>query len=242
MSPQRSTTKESFSNQDLQRLLEAVFPNLPSNPFSEIEGTLDLLRTLTLDAREWQEEATHTLDHIQTRTFGILFLQVIKTIKFIVGLLPAGRAILIVIAIVTLLTSYLEGETITTEKVRDVIKSSGLARLVEDILRQLEEITARATDDLETFGATVSQLLAGLASDLQTYVDQAEAIADELANADADNWLQATLIGEQRLRELVRQFVESANLSANLQLVATAIVGEIKAHIQQLPNIAKELA
>lgn len=130
-----------FDLEDLERLLGSIFEGVEGNPFEKIKEQLLELSSDLVDqekiTEEYRTEVFDQLEHIRARTFGILILQILKTIKLFMSLLPGGRVILIVLAGLALLESLFNDGTVSAGAIRDAVAKTGLADFIDDTLAQL---------------------------------------------------------------------------------------------------------
>lgn len=220
------------------RILDSVIQG--ETPASQL---LEQLQELAVQGREWQEQTSAelfpALERIQSRTFGILILQIIKTIQFIAGLLPAGRIVLIVLAVVSLLVSYFDTGQVTGADVRRVIEETGVGKLIDQIIQELGEKADEAIVDLEALGAGITELLVGLGNDLQVEADELRSSYRDLVTAPVLELEETAQVVSQRMLNQAGRIVQSANLSSNLTLVVQSIVDSLRKRIEALRTAAE---
>lgn len=220
------------------RILDSVIQG--ETPASHL---LEQLQELAVQGREWQEQTSAelfpALERIQSRTFGILILQIIKTIQFIAGLLPAGRIVLIVLAVVSLLVSYFDTGQVTGADVRRVIEETGVGKLIDQIIQELGEKADEAIVDLEALGAGITELLVGLGNDLQVEADELRSSYRDLVTAPVLELEETAQVVSQRMLNQAGRIVQSANLSSNLTLVVQSIVDSLRKRIEALRTAAE---
>lgn len=236
-------SKLSEDPKGLKRILEGI--GLSEDEARDLLRKIEAIFTTVIEAREWQEDFTAQempevfkhLDKIETRTFGILILQVIKTVKLIISLMPAGRLILVALAVVTLLANYLDTGSLTTENVKEVIRKTGAGQLVEKVLEQIDEAVGLVVGKLDSIESEARSLMGGLQDDLDGYARLLDAAyGDLLSNVEEQQRL-----GRRAVFQAANSLREDANLAGNLQFLFAALFQEGKAPLETLKTIARRL-
>lgn len=236
-----------FTIEDVERILRAVFPDLKEeNPLGVIQARLlDIMEDIddmrsddALDRRSRDEQ----LDKIQSRTFGILILQIINIIRIMMGLLPAGRVVLMVIAGTGLITTFLQSGKVSGEDIRNAIEQSGLSEFISNQLKKLRELADGVADDIDTtidLGASVVEAAALRA---QTNLIDLQFLANELAEASQLNDPQEIIARMERVTaETIGRATELTNLTSNLDSLIIGSLRTLPQQVRAIPNEAAKL-
>jgi len=253
----------------LERLFKALIPTDREDPFGEIEKRLIDLGNALLEGD--QDEIDHRqevdkyqafvkgeLESIKNRTFGIMVLQIFRTIKFFFGLLPQGRIILLLIAGMGLATTLLQGEKPSLSDIRAAVQSTGIGNFIDKIMDEIEKIVSDTTLNVETLADEITSMFRGLSSDttflereLNTAVSQLQLIASDVG-ASIPTGKESTPfqggIGERLaavvtgLESMSAPLEQAANVASNGAVFLPAILRGIEKRIRSIPEAAAKLA
>jgi len=251
-----------FEVEDFERLFRAILPDGRPNPFGEIAEALSLLaerfETEIKVTQAYRDKAEDSRDDIKSRTFGILFLQIFKTLKFFFGLLPQGRVILIIIAVIGIGTALMQNKSVSLGAVRDAVRSTGIGDFIDKVLKELKEEVGEMATELGDLADVISVTVAQSAGKFET-VEQLLAIAQEdLATAQgffthfqgqfAEGFEelggQAQEATNSAIAALTRGLAEASlggNALANIDVFFTPTLRKIPGQLQQIPDLAQKL-
>ena len=223
-----------FETADIERLFRAILPSGREDPFGKIE---DLLLKISEELQkdgvlhdEFREKTKEQLDSIESRTFGILLLQIFRTISFFFRLLPQGRLIILAVVIIGLVQSLLEDGQPSLDAIKAAAKATGLSAFVDRIIDELKKFTDEIAGDMSQIADVASVTFAQLSFDMDFMLNGVDRLAfklDELGrHIDANNINQAFFALQDTLPELtvIRQ---RALLGSNLANNAADLIGPI---------------
>lgn len=237
-----------FDVEDIERLFRALIPSGLPDPFGRLEKLLQQLHLDQNDQEEitdlHREELFKRLDSIQRRTFGILILQIFRTIKLFMGFLPQGRIILIIIAVLGLGQMLLEDGEVSVGSIRDAVASTGIAKFIDDIMEQIKEQAdllanhtmelANATSEIfVSVSARVDQTSSGLTLMLNGLSSQQYETVDEMRIA-------LDIAYDQGL-SLASGLVPAGNAAANGADLIGPALRAIDDRIREFPDLALRL-
>lgn len=237
-----------FNVEDIERLFRALVPSGGTDPFGKIEEMVLSLAEehakegLTTD--QYREQVFERLDSIESRTFGILFLQIFKTLKFFFGLLPQGRIILIVLAAITLLTALLQDGEVSIGSIREAVAKTGLADFIEKLLEELTAFVKEIADHIEELANQTSEVFVSVAGNLDQSLANLTVLANDLIPAPTDQALDLELrmaTVQQGLLAEVRRMAPTSNLAANGADLIGPALRAIDERVREIPGVALKL-
>ena len=169
-----------FQVEDIERLFRALNPAGGPDPLGDIENlVLKFFESYEQDQVElekYREKTDDTLNSIRTRTFGILILQIFKTLKLFFSLLPQGRVILLVVGVLGLAQTLLEGEKPSLLDIRAAVESTGIGKHLDAIMAEINQVTgelARSIQDLTDGIGEIFIMLGGHTEAVTTMIGSA---------------------------------------------------------------------
>lgn len=237
-----------FTIEDVERLFRALVPSGQPDPFGRIERLiLSLAEEEAKDqiiTDQHREEILEELASIKARTFGILFLQIFRTLKFFLGLLPQGRLILIVIAGIGLLTVLLDEGEVSGQAIRDAVAQTGLAKFIDRILEELGVFTNAVADRVQELSNLSAGLFVSVAGAVDAaQVDLAQAAQDLISTGGETEEAAAERIrrAHDAVTRAANRLLPAGNAAANgADLVGPALRG-IHSSIREIPGMALKL-
>jgi len=251
-----------FDVEDFERLFRALLPDARPDPFGE------LFKNLTDQAERFEEEIKATQDYrdgaeearadIKTRTFGILFLQIFKTLKLFFGFLPQGRVIILVIAVLGLASTLINNKPVTLEGIREAVASTGIADFIDKVLAELKESVGEIATELSDVADVLSVQIAQAAGRFEN-LEQIFAISQfdaevvlgffqELQGQFVPGFEEAGGRAQASLGRLVTTLgtglgtaTIGANAASNIDVFLTPILRNIPAEINKIPDLAGKL-
>lgn len=234
-----------FTISDVERILKALLPDNREDPLATLEDSLLALRE---DFGEWTEDATDRFDSLEARTFGILILQVIKTVKTIFGLLPAGRVILIAITVLGLISAYLEDGTLSIDTAKNVIKESGLGDFINEKLKTIQaeaEVLAEGVRTTTIMARDSFVALAGDTEAIESRLHDLLHLMDQAVSSNAAepafNITSAAQQWRTYVELLIADMTPVATLANNADVVIGPVLASIEERIREIPQIAKAM-
>lgn len=240
-----------FTNADIQRLFRAILPANRPDPFGRLEELAvteaeeNLKNQILLE--KFQKDVFDQLDSIESRTFGILFLQIFKTIRLFMGFLPQGRIILIVIAGIGLLTALLQDGEVSVGSIREAVAKTGLADFIDKIFGELNTVVGNIADDAGVLADVVAELFVQIAGTLDNHLDQLGLIAAELVQAQGgeavsiESLEQKMTLVRDRLIGQTQLMAPTANAAANGADLISPILRGVDERIREIPGLAAKL-
>lgn len=234
-----------FEVEDIERLFRALIPSGTEDPFGRIEKLIldvSLDHKMAAEGQEILEERLfEKLDSIENRTFGILFLMIFRTIKIFLGLLPAGRIIIIALAIFTLLSTALETGGISADDIAAAAKKTGLADWLSKVLDDLEEHAALLSTHVEDLVLLTTEMFASISSDIDgTIFNLNQVYKDSLTDPGEDPEAKFARLQSDVLAQAAR-LAPTGNAANNLkELLGPALQG-ISKRIREIPDQARQL-
>jgi len=241
-----------FQVEDIERLFRALIPSGQPDPFGRIEeivlalGEEHAKDAVLLDKN--QKDVGEELEDIKSRTFGILFLQVFKTLSFFLRLLPQGKIILLAVAIIGLLTTVLQDGDVSGAAIRDAVRNTGLAKFIDDILEELKKFTTEIADNVEELSFAASDVFASVAIQLDANINALQNLVGDLSTFDIGNDLEALETAKARMSqvafemdEIVNNLVFPANAASNSDLILGPALRALDDEIRTIPTLALKL-
>ena len=237
-----------FDTPDIERLFRALIPSGSPDPFGKLEEMLlSLAEEHSKDGiltDKFREEVKSELDSIKSRTFGILFLQIFKTIKLFMGFLPQGRIILIVIAAIGLLTALLQDGTVSGASIREAVAKTGLAKFIDKLLADLTTFVEGIAVHVEELANVTSEVFVSIAGSLDEAEVEVRDIIAQLTpiggETEEEQGLRIALARDKAL-SIQRRLLPAGNAASNgADLVGPALRG-LDDRIRTIPNMALKL-
>lgn len=237
--------EQAFTTRDVERILKALFPDVRENPLGEIRSQLIEVREELL-AFEQQTDATNEelfeeLDKIQARTFGILILQIIKTIKTLMGLLPAGRVILLAIAAIGLITTLLENGEVTGSDIKNAVEQSGFGAFIREQLRRIQDIASAQAQRIEDVIDLGSDVVQAGARKAEVVLGDLEFTLNQLETETFENAEQVVDAIRPILIETADQALQLLNLTSNSDSLIFGALRAVPERIRRIPQEAASL-
>jgi len=251
-----------FDVEDFERLFRAILPDAIPDPFGEIRTALVTLgERFEEEVKEtdtYRDKADETRDAIQSRTFGILLLQIFKTLKLMFGFLPQGRIILIIIAVMGLATTLLNDKPVTLAGIRKAVESTGIADFIDSILEELKKSVGEMATELSDVGDIISVQVAQSAGKFEN-IEQLLAITEgdvQVALNFFNNFTNQISPGFEALGEGARTSLETslralsgalgnatlgANAMSNVDVFLMPILRRLPDEIKKIPDLAGKL-
>jgi len=243
-----------FQVEDIERLFRALLPSGREDPFGSIEEKLLELGKALIEGDEahleFQEFLKNELAAIQRKTFGILLLQIFSTIKFFFGLLPQGRVILLIVAAVTIINSFLNDEKPSLLDVKNAIASTGIGKFIDDILAEIQSAADQLGASVSQTADITSQMFVAMAGRLEGTEATVEAALVSLARIqevtvdtpgalfDVQRTAETTLL---QLRQALPGLTEATSLASNGAELIGPILRGIDDEISKFPTLALKL-
>lgn len=218
-----------FEPDDIIRLLEAILPSDAENPFELIEEKLLQIQT---DQVAWETFASDRFDSLEARTFGILILQLIRTIKIIFTLIPGGQFIIVALMLFTLIDTFLDEGSLSVSKIIEAVEESGLLNLLKEKLEAIQAIVDTQADKVETMALAARDAFFALSKDAAAIEGLATLPIGEF---DPDKLLT-------RFRDIAAIASPMTNLAFNSDQFIGPILAEIPGKIRAIPALASKLA
>lgn len=273
---------------DLERLLTALFPDLPGNPFEGIDSELQTLSELLeqssqerkelaqsiesipafpraefaalvglvrglskqvtllddslLNHREhfalFEKDTEEQLDDIQTRTFGILILQIVKTLKFFLSLVPKTKYVLFGLSILSIIVLYLDKQEVTAADVNNVLRDTGLASLLQNALAFIESEVAQLVSTGEIVADEVSGIFQAQASDMALAAATLRDASRRLTSANPASALQvANEVASSELERIAVILTDQQVLAGNARDLIAGVLREQVERIRRVPQL-----
>lgn len=238
-----------FQTEDIERLFRALLPSGREDPFGKIEEFLIVIsEELQKDGvlhDEFREKTLDQLDSIESRTFGILLLQIFKTISFFFRLLPQGRLIILVIAIIALIQSILSDGQPSLEAIKAAAKATGLSGFVDKIIEELKKFTDEIAGNMSEIADVASVTFAQLSFDLDFILNSSKRLEFLLEEVNrhnnalnADQVFFSLQAVEQELAQVVRRGILGSNLANNAADLIGPILRGLDDQIKTIPALA----
>ena len=231
-----------FGIADIERLLKAILPEGRPDPFGELRDQLLAIaeEQLAFDGKyDANFELTNVrLDSIESRTFGILFLQIIKILRTLFALLPPGRLILILIAVIGLAATFMESGSVTGSDIRRAVEESGLGRFIQEQIRRLNAIVEEQAERVETVIDLGTDVVRSASVKADAVLIDLTALANNAATQSAEefqDYARATLAQTLEVGEGL------SNLVANLDGLIFGALRAIPDRIREIPALAQQL-
>ena len=237
-----------FDVEDIQRLFRALVPSGSPDPFGRIEQMLLETARAALEEGKLTDEYRAKLDaelaSIKTRTFGILILQIFKTIKFFLGILPSGRLMLVLLAGVGLLIALSEDGELSLGSIREAAASTGLARFIDDVMAELRKFTDELAVQTSSLANATSEMFVFLSGRLDGTMESLTIVANNLEPGlyQGEGGLATAMQRQaQEIDRIVSGLFPAANAAANgADLLGPALRG-IDDRIRKIPDLALRL-
>jgi len=257
-----SKNQPRFEAEDIERLFRALLPDGSPNPFGEINEALsqfaERFEEEVKETELYREGATGDRSSILRRTFGILFLQIFKTIRFFFGLLPQGRVILIIVAVIGLATTLLNDKPVTLDAIREAAKSTGIADFIDKILKELKsqvgEMATELRDVADVISVTIAQSagrfenLEQLLAISQEGLRQAQSFHQNIVDPTVESAREQFALARQALDQAIVAISRSrgeatfgANALSNIDVFLTPILRSLPKELERIPDLAGKL-
>ena len=237
-----------FDSEDIERLFRALIPAGGPDPFGKIEALLlDLGEEISkndLLTDKHRKELMDELADIKTRTFGILFLQIFKTLKFFLGLLPQGRVILIVLAGIGLLTALLQDGTVSVGNIREAVAKTGLAKFIDKLLEDLTAFVEGIADHVEELANQSGEISIFISGRIDTTLLTLESLANDLLPDPEEGIIeldQRLARGRESIRVAAAQLAPAGNAASNAADLLTPALRGLDDRIRVIPTMALKL-
>lgn len=178
------------------------------------------------------------LDDIKDRTFGIFLLQVFKTVRLIMRLLPAGRVILIALTVFTLLENWISEGELSGASVKSAIEESGLKSWLGDKLQVVYDLVDQIASQVDTstllmrdMATSISLSLEKALSELNTALDAADILPDE----------HAIEVLYNRVVVVMEDLQGAANGAFNTDVLLGPILEDATKKIRDIPGAVSEI-
>jgi len=247
-----STAPVRFTPEDVERILKSLFPSGGPDPFGKIESLIldvneDIEKGKTVDDLR-HEQTQDDLADIKSRTFGILLLQIFKTLSFFMRLLPQAKVILIVIAAIGLLNSLLEDGEVSVDSIKAAVKATGLQKFIDEILAELNALVAEIADHASELADVTSQVFVSIAGGLEGVEGRLESAIGhlqgriggglDLTPEDALAGLNDALFD---LQGMLPGLTESTNAASNSDLFIGPALRNLDDRMREIPTLALKL-
>ncbi len=256
-----------------QRLFDALLPTDRPDPFGGLEeGILAVRESLVqvleetdgtqekIDAVVEQQKtektqtdlyrvgANDSRSSIESRTFGILFLQIFRVIKLFFGILPQGRVIILVIAALGLLQTFFDDGEVSLDTIKNAAKSTGLLGFIDKIMEELTREVGEIAQTAQDTGNAVSSIFVQMAGDLEeTELDITllrgfiDGLGLDPNQEDAQRVLWDVKDGLEGLVGDGGKITLAATTASNADLFLTPIMRGIDDEIRKIPDLAGKL-
>lgn len=189
-------------------------------------------------ASEWRENADDSLDTIKAIAFGRFLVSLFKTMRFVFGLLPAGRFILLAIAVFSLLETWLDKKELSVQTVSDAFVESGLTAFFQESLNAVEsELTAKA-DEIHQATLVLLDSVHSARGDLDVAVGRLQTSVASLGTistqVSGDLFFEVEAIRNSLGGLLEDQLIPSSNLLSNLEVFFVPNFGGVEAFLRGL--------
>jgi len=245
-------TPDPFTIDDIERGLKALFPTTGENPFENIEDKL-------LEAREefekseviteaYRKKTADQLDDIESRTFGILLLQIFSTLRFFFRLLPQGRLILLVVAGIGLIQTLLSDGTVSVETIKQAVAASGLQVFVDRVIESITAIVKEQASHASELADTASQVFVSIAGKgegveraIEAEIQRIRFISQVGETPTVEEMFNHLGITRAALRGLLPDLAELTNAASNSALVLGPALRRLDDGIEDIPALALKL-
>jgi len=240
-----------FEIEDIERLFRALVPDGGPDPFGKIAEQLlagaERFEEEVKTTSEYRKDAQDSRDSIESRTFGILFLQILKSIKLLFSILPQGRLILLVIAILGIASTLIDGKPVTLDAIKAAAKSTGIGDFIESILAELKVQVNSMADELATYADVLSIMFVQIAGGAERAEETLAAAFNDLHRIGRDGALDPDIIQLQlqearnKLSLALRDVTSSASLAINADSFITPRLRAIPLEVRGIPDLAGKL-
>lgn len=240
----RSMAEQPFTISDVERVLKSLFPGSGDDPFGRLQDSLLKIREEQLSFETGyevdQQELFTELASIKTRTFGILALQIFNIVKTLMGFLPAGRFILITIAALGLLTTFIQTGSVTSGDIQAAVARSGLGEFVREQLRKISQVANEQAERIETVIELGQDVIESSAIKAGAVVADVDSILEEIDLGEID---PETLLVNIRfvLVETADQAAQLLNLTSNMDTLIFGALRRVPEQIRDIPAQAAAL-
>lgn len=242
-----------FQIEDIERLFRALLPDSRPDPFGAIDEQLLRLREIQaeegLETDAYREEIKDSLDSIESRTFGILLLQIFRTIKFFFSLLPQGRIILLVLGGIGLVQTLLAGNRPSLEDVKGAVAASGIGAYLDSVMEDIRAVANALAEDTSELADATSQVFVSIAGKLERAEGKLEILAStvpgflegEVTATDLqDQARYLSTLGTQ-LGTILADLTPATNAASNSAEIIGPALRAIGPQIKDLPDLALKL-
>jgi len=196
----------------------------------------------------WRTEVRDELSDIKTRTFGILILQIFRTLKFFFGLLPQGRVILLIVAAVGLIAALIDDGELSGDAIRDAVKATGLNKFIDEILDQVNEIVGELAEDASELADVVSQVFVsvagkgeGIESAIEGEIRNISRVLNERIDPSVEEALTALRGALQGFQEILPDVTQVTNAASNSDLFIGPALRGLDNRMREIPTLALKL-
>ena len=251
-----------FEIADIERLFRALLPDGTPNPFGEILTTLttagERFEEEVEATQEYRDAADEDRDSIKSRTFGILLLQIFKTLKIFFSILPQGRLLLLILAVIGLAVTILDDKPITLDAIREAAAKTGIAKFIDDLLAELKVSVGEISTELSDVADIISVAMAQAAGKFERLeqvlaisrsdVEEALQFMVNFQNLAAENLRVSRGRAEAALGNAIRslslglqQATGGANITSNVDVFITPVLRRLPGEISKIPDLAGKL-
>jgi len=237
--------------EDIERLFRALVPDGGPDPFGKLDEKLlaaaERFEEEIKVTTEYRKDAQDSRDSIESRTFGILFLQILKSIKLLFSILPQGRLILLVIAVLGIASTLIDGKPVTLDAIKAAAKSTGIGDFIESILAELKVQVESMADELAGYADVLSIMFAMVASGAERAENTLARAFDDLHRIDLTGGIDTDVIALQlqearnKLSLALSDITNAATLSINADSLITPRLRSIPQDIRGIPDLAGKL-
>jgi len=241
-----------FDVEDIERIFKALNPSAIEDPFGRIEelvlslGEEHAKESILLDKN--QKEVAEELADIKSRTFGILFLQIFKTLAFFFRLLPQGKIIILVLAVIGLLQTLLSDGEVSVGAIRDAVAKTGLADFIDRVQAEIALFTTEIADNVKELSFATSDVFAQLAIELDATLDILGAIERSMVveggpnSAEAQEKLEDQMLAASfEIGALRARLFGPANQASNADALIGPTLRGLDVQIRTIPALALQL-
>lgn len=237
--------EQAFDIRDVERILKSLFPQTGENPLGELRAQLIKIREEQLAFEQGydsdQEELFEELGDIKTRTFGILILQIINILRTLMGLLPAGRIILLAIAAMGLVTTYLQTGTVSGADIQAAVQRSGLGEFIREQLRRLAAVADEQATRVEQVIDLGGEVVDAAAAKAAAVLVDLEFMFNEISAEEIEDVEQLLATLQTVMAETIDQASQLTNLTGNMDSLIFGALKRVPEQIRDLPASAAKL-
>jgi len=240
-----ATDPNEFNIGDAERILKSIFPQVGENPLGDILTQTLEIRGDQLAFEEGydadQEQIREELSAIKSRTFGILILQIIRTIKTLLGLLPAARIILIMIAVITLVTTFMQKGSVSGGDISAAVEASGLGPFIRRQVQILNGVVEEQAERVETVIDLGTDVLRVSATKAEVVLLDLDFVVRELRPGGERSVEEKLDVVRSILQETRTQAADLANLTFNSDSLIMGALRTVPARIRSIPATVADI-